>query len=82
MAVRSDFTGALVAPALNLLQHKVVKLIGQIDVTGWHGAALLCNLASVPRFCAFSSVYYFVECWRISPVFAWKSTPKYACASQ
>jgi hypothetical protein len=32
----NDFTGILITPALNLLEHKVVKLIGQIDVTGWH----------------------------------------------
>jgi hypothetical protein len=32
----NNFTGVLVAPTLNLLQHKVVKLIGQINVTGWH----------------------------------------------
>jgi hypothetical protein len=32
----NDFTGVLVASTLNRLQHKEVKLIGQIDVTGWH----------------------------------------------
>jgi len=45
----NDFTGVLVAPALNLLQHKVVKLIGQIDVTGWHGGAPFLRLLILPR---------------------------------
>jgi len=43
----NDFTGVLVAPALNLLQHKVVKLIGQIDVTGWHGGAPFLRTAHI-----------------------------------
>jgi hypothetical protein len=45
----NDFTGVLVAPALNLLQHKVVKLIGQINVTGWHGGSPLLRLRILPR---------------------------------
>jgi hypothetical protein len=51
----NDFTGILVTPALNLLQHKVIKLIGQIDVTGWHGEApfvrpfMLLRLAKIAK---------------------------------
>jgi len=28
----------------------------------------------------FYKMFHFVECWRTSLVFAWKLTPKYACA--
>jgi hypothetical protein len=44
----NDFTGVLVAPALHLLQYKVVELIGQINVTGWHGGAPLLRLIILP----------------------------------
>jgi hypothetical protein len=39
------------------LQHKVVKLIGQVDVTGWHGAALF---ATSPVFRVFAPFRPFI----------------------
>lgn len=56
----NDFTGVLIAPALDLLQHKVVKLIGQINVTGWHGGVLSLGTHRVPRLAKIANAFFSV----------------------